>query len=155
MVDSVSPVCFNYPLAFVPIRPRFYHLRVLSRFIGFTYLRPVYWTWTHTFVPLGNLIPSKLQIPLAAVLVVMVILMGTFLSPQSSDNNYKNRGISILGLFVFYVILYITSANRSKIVWRTVIVGLLCQYLLALFVLRTQVGYDIFDFISFLARYEH
>ena len=153
MADSVSPLCLNYSLAFLPIRPRFYYLRVLSQFIVFTYRRPVYWTWTHTFVQLGNLIPYKLQTPLAALFVVMVILMGTFLSPQSSDNNYKNRGISILGLFVFYVTLYITSANRSKIAWRTVIMGLLCQYLLALFVLRTQAGYDIFDFISFLARY--
>lgn len=99
------------------------------------------------------MIPERLQIPLAALLVIAVILIGTFASPQSSENDFQNRGISIAGLVVFYVVLYATSANRKMIVWRTVLVGLLCQYVLALFVLRTGVGYDIFNFISFLARY--
>jgi CNT family concentrative nucleoside transporter len=101
----------------------------------------------------GNTIPEKFQIPLAALLVVAVILVGTFASPESSDNNYKNRGISIGGLAIFYLVLWLTSANRKKIVWRTVLVGLLFQYILAVFVLKTGVGYDIFNFISFLARY--
>lgn len=101
----------------------------------------------------GNMIPEKLQIPLAALLVIAVILVGTFASPTTTDNNFQNRGISIAGLIVFYIVLYATSANRKRIVWRTVLVGLLCQYVLALFVLRTSVGYDIFNFISFLARY--
>jgi concentrative nucleoside transporter, CNT family len=98
-------------------------------------------------------IPETLQTPLAALLVAAVILVGTFGSPQSADNNLKNRGISIAGLMIFYMILYLTSANRKMIVWRTVLVGLLCQYILALFVLRTGVGYNIFNFVSSLARY--
>ena len=36
--------------------------------------------------------------------------------------------------------------------WHTVIVGMLMQYIVALFVLRTTAGYDIFSFISSLAR---
>jgi concentrative nucleoside transporter, CNT family len=116
--------------------------------------RPLFWTWRNTFARAGNMIPEQVQIPLAALLVIAVILVGTFASPQSSENTFKNRGISIGGLAVFYLVLYITSANRKKIVWRTVLVGLLCQYILALFVLRTSVGYSIFNFISFLARYE-
>jgi concentrative nucleoside transporter, CNT family len=115
--------------------------------------RPLFWMWKNTFARAGNMIPEELQILFAAFVVVAVILIGTFASPTTTDNNFKNRGISIAGLFVFYIILYATSANRKKIVWRTVLVGLLCQYVLALFVLRTGVGYDIFNFISFLARY--
>jgi len=84
--------------------------------------------------------------------VITVILLGTFLSPESADNNYKNRAISLAGLTVTYFLLYLTSSDRRRIVWRTVLVGVLCQYLLALFVLRTQPGYDIFNFISLLAR---
>jgi len=99
------------------------------------------------------MISEKVQIPAAAVLVIAVILIGTFASPTTPDNSYKNRGISVAGLAIFYTALYLTSANRKRIVWRTVLVGLLCQYVLALFVLRTQAGYDIFNFISFLARY--
>jgi concentrative nucleoside transporter, CNT family len=85
-------------------------------------------------------------------IVILVIILATFTSPTTPENSYKNRGISIAGLVIFYLGLYATSANRKKIVWRTVLVGLLCQFLLALFVLRTDVGYDIFNFISFLAR---
>ncbi|PYD07721.1 hypothetical protein DND36_31935, partial [Pseudomonas savastanoi pv. glycinea] len=48
--------------------------------------------------------------------------------------------------------LYATSKNRSKIQWNAVIGGMLMQYIIALFVLRTKAGYDIFNFISFLAR---
>jgi CNT family concentrative nucleoside transporter len=99
------------------------------------------------------MVPEKLQIPASALLVISVILVGTFASPTTADNNYKNRGISIAGLAIFYGCLWLTSANRKRIVWRTVLVGLLFQYILALFVLRTQAGYDIFNFISFLARY--
>ena len=115
--------------------------------------RPLFWTWKNSFARTGSMIPEELQIPLAAFIVVAVILIGTLASPTTTDNNLKNRGISIAGLVVFYIVLYVTSANRKKIVWRTVLVGLLCQYILALFVLRTGVGYDIFNFISFLARY--
>jgi concentrative nucleoside transporter, CNT family len=115
--------------------------------------RPLFWMWKNTIARGGNMIPEELQIPLAAFVVVAVILIATFASPTTPDNNLKNRGISIAGLVVFYIVLYATSANRKRIVWRTVLVGLLCQYILALFVLRTRVGYDIFNFISFLARY--
>jgi concentrative nucleoside transporter, CNT family len=101
---------------------------------------------------INRICPEKWQIFAGAFIVVAVIFIGTFASPTTADNNYTNRGISIAGLCLFYIILYLTSANRKKIVWRTVVVGLLCQYILALFVLRTQAGYDIFNFISFLAR---
>jgi concentrative nucleoside transporter, CNT family len=98
------------------------------------------------------LISQKYQTAVAGSLVVGGLLLITFLSPESGENNRKNRAFSTLGLLGFYIVLYATSANRKKIVWKTVIVGLLSQYVLALFVLRTKVGYDIFAFISFLAR---
>lgn len=114
--------------------------------------RPLFSIWNHTAVPIGQFVPEKYRIPAAAVLVISVILAATFSSPQTAENNFKNRGISVVGLFIFYGGLYVTSADRKRIVWRTVLVGLLCQFILALFVLRTRVGYDIFNFLSFLAR---
>ena len=98
-------------------------------------------------------VPERWHVPIGFAIVIAVVLVATFASPTTADNSYKNRGISIAGLVVFYLVLYATSANRKRIVWRTVLVGLLCQFLLALFVLRSQAGYDIFNFISFLARY--
>lgn len=137
---------------------RYVSITVISEYIFSIGLivdgRPLFWTWRNTFAHVGNMIPEEVRIPFAAFLVIGVILIGTFASPQSSENSFKNRGISIGGLVFFYLVLYITSANRKRIVWRTVLVGLLCQYILALFVLRTSVGYNIFNFISFLARYK-
>lgn len=60
--------------------------------------------------------------------------------------------ISLLGLILLIAGLYATSTNRKAINWHTVISGFLIQYIIALFVLRTGVGYDIFEFISRLAR---
>jgi concentrative nucleoside transporter, CNT family len=151
LVDSNSIVYCDHSLDDLPIYPHHGCLQVCSR-LERTDFRPLYWTWKHTFVVIGNTIPERAQIPAAAIMVIAVVLVGTFASPTSADNSYQNRGISIAGLAIFYLGLYATSANRKKIVWRTVLVGLLCQYVLALFVLRTQCGYDIFNFISFLAR---
>lgn len=94
------------------------------------------------------MIPEKLRIPLSAALVVAVILVGAFASPENSNNNRANRGISLFGMAVFTFGFWATSRNRRKIVWQTVIVGYLIQFVVALFVLRTGVGFDIFRFIS-------
>lgn len=117
------------------------------------YDRPIIWMWTNTFARATQLIPLKLQIPAASLFIIAIIFLGTFLSPETPNNTYRSRGISIGGLFLLYFILYITSTNRKRIAWPTVLMGLLCQYLICLFVLRTEVGYDIFSFISSLARY--
>jgi len=150
MAYSVPFVACNFALDSIPLCS--YHGCIKVSSLRNFLTRPLFLAWNHTVVRGANLLPEKTRLPLAALLVITVIFIGTFASPQSSDNDLRNRGISIAGLAIFYVVLYATSANRKAIVWRTVLVGLLCQYILALFVLRTSVGYDIFDFISFLAR---
>ena len=73
----------------------------------------------------------------------MIIVVGTFTSPQSDDNTTANRTVSLFGLLVFISVFYATSNNRKMINWHTVIVGMLAQFILALFVLRTQVGVSL------------
>jgi CNT family concentrative nucleoside transporter len=114
--------------------------------------RPIFAAWNNTAVPLSKQIPEKYRTWTGAALVLIVILAVTFGSPQTEQNSFANRGVSLFGLCVFYGLLYFTSTDRKRIVWRTVLVGLLCQFVLALFVLRTKAGYDIFNFVSFLAR---
>jgi len=87
-------------------------------------------------------------VPFAAALVVAVICVGTFASPEVEDNTRANRAVSLFGLVVTISVLWATSRNRRKIVWHTVIVGMLLQFIIALFVLRTRAGYDIFSFVS-------
>jgi concentrative nucleoside transporter, CNT family len=114
--------------------------------------RPIFGVWNNTAIPLSEQIPEKYRTWTGAAFVLIVILAVTFGSPQTEQNSFVNRGLSLFGICVFYGVLYVTSADRKRIVWRTVLVGLLCQFVLALFVLRTKAGYDIFNFVSFLAR---
>lgn len=102
--------------------------------------RPMHFVWNNTGVRFAALIPEKLRTPLAAILVLAVFLIGTFASPESKDNTRDNRAISIVGLLIFIALLYLTSRNKKAIKWHTVIVGMLMQFIIALFVLRTTVG---------------
>ncbi|KAK2808902.1 hypothetical protein FQN50_004378 [Emmonsiellopsis sp. PD_5] len=112
---------------------------------------PMRWVWHHTATPFVEFIPEKFRTLLGAAVVVAVILIGSFASEESKDNTRENRAVSLFGLVVLIFGLWATSNNRKKIVWQTVLVGMLVQFLVALFVLRTQAGYDIFNFISGLA----
>jgi concentrative nucleoside transporter, CNT family len=110
------------------------------------------WTWKNTGSRVNSMIPEKLRLPLGGAITVAVILIGSFVSEETVDNTRENRAISLFGLAVLIFALWLTSRNRKAINWHTVISGMLMQYIIALFVLRTSVGYDIFNFISGLAR---
>ncbi|KAI9725630.1 MAG: hypothetical protein M1828_002915 [Chrysothrix sp. TS-e1954] len=114
--------------------------------------KPMHWIWNNTGVRGGELIPEHLRIPLGALLVIAVILVAAFVTPEVEDNTRSNRAVSLFGLAVFLFLMWITSKDRRKINWHTVIVGMLVQFIIALFVLRTGVGFNIFNFISKLAR---
>ena len=96
--------------------------------------------WNNTGVRFGNLIPEKLRAPAGAVLVVAVMLIGGFASPESQDNTRASRAVSLFGLAVIIFVMWATSKNRKMVVWRTVIVGMFVQFIVALFVLRSSVG---------------
>ena len=71
---------------------------------------------------------------------VAVILVGTFVSEESTEKIRANRAVSLFGLLVFIAAFYATSRDRKAIKWQTVITGMLAQFILALFVLRTKAG---------------
>ncbi|KAJ9668445.1 hypothetical protein H2201_001493 [Coniosporium apollinis] len=128
-------------------------IRIITLYIPITVVtKPMHWVWNNTGVRFTSYIPEKLRIPLGAALVIAVIIVGAFASEESQDNTRANRAVSLFGLLVFIGGLWATSRNRALVNWHTVIVGMLVQFIVALFVLRTQVGYDIFDFVSLLAR---
>jgi concentrative nucleoside transporter, CNT family len=128
-------------------------LRIITLWVPVTYVtRPMHWTWNQTGVRVYNLIPEKLRLPAAALVTIAVFLVGSMVSEESANNTRGNRAISLVGLGLLIAILYATSRNRSKIRWHTVIGGMLTQFIISVFVLRTDAGYDIFNFISYLAR---
>lgn len=96
--------------------------------------------WNNTGVKAANLVPEKLKVPAGALVVVGVMLIGAFASPESRDNTRANRAISLFGLAVILFVLWATSKHRSMVKWHTVIVGMLVQFIVALFVLRSEAG---------------
>ena len=87
-----------------------------------------------------------------AVITVGVILLGTFVPSETEYSKRKDRAISFFGCIVAIFLLFVTSKAPSKINWNAVIGGMLMQFIIALFGLRTKCGYDVFNFISTLAR---
>ena len=67
------------------------------------------------------------------------------------NSTYGDRAISVLGLFVFQCGFWLSSKHRKQVPWPTVIVGLFLQQAIALFVLKSSAGFDIFSWIATLA----
>ena len=100
----------------------------------------MHWIWSNTGVRFAGMVPEHLKIPLGATVVVAVILIGAFASPESQDNTRANRAVSLFGLAVIIFVMWATSRDRKRVAWHTVIVGMLVQFLVALFVLRSGAG---------------
>ncbi len=137
--------------------PTLVYLALILRLVFFyvpssLVLRPVRFVWINTVVRVYNMVPAKLHQPIAAIVTFAVFLIGSFVPEETGDNTRANRAISIFGLLVMLVLLTATSRDWRIIPWHTVIGGMLTQFIIAVFVLRTQAGYDIFKFISDMAR---
>lgn len=127
------------------LKPFLLYLAITIRLLTFyvpisIVVKPMHLIWNNTGVRIAALIPEKLQVPAGAALVVVVILIGGFASPESQDNTRANRAVSLFGLVVILLAMWATSRNRKMVVWRTVIVGMFVQFIVALFVLRSSVG---------------
>ena len=56
---------------------------------------------------------------------------------------------SILGLAFLVALAWVLSVNRKNVAWRIVIWGISLQVLFAFFILRTDIGADFFDAVSY------
>ncbi|KAF5021517.1 hypothetical protein F66182_6442 [Fusarium sp. NRRL 66182] len=131
-------------LLWLAISLRMFFFHVSSRHVS----NPIKWVWRNTAVRIYEVVPPKFRTLAGAAVAIGAILIGAFVSEEVADNNRENRAVSLFGMAVFIGILYVTSKDRRAINWRTVIGGMLAQYVIGLFVLRTTVGYDIFRFVA-------
>ncbi|CAH7683794.1 Na+ dependent nucleoside transporter C-terminus-domain-containing protein, partial [Phakopsora pachyrhizi] len=97
--------------------------------------------------PLGRL-SRWLKILLCSCCLVGLMAGIAFGTPLSAGTSYVDRAISLCGICVFQFGFWITSRNRSLIKWRIVIVGLILQQILALIILKTKSGYDVFNWVA-------
>ncbi|GAB0145627.1 hypothetical protein EsHS_00006053 [Epichloe bromicola] len=126
----------------ISLRLMFYY--VPSRYVS----SAIRWVWERSALVVYNAIPQKFRTIIGAAGALAVILVGSFASEEAADNTRANRAVSLVGMLLMIIIFWLTSKHRSRINWRTVIVGMLSQYIIGLFVLRTSVGYNIFRFIA-------
>lgn len=59
-----------------------------------------------------------------------------------------SRLAGLLGIIVILAICYLMSNNKKKINLKTISVGLLLQFLLAVFIIKTPIGAQIFGFLA-------
>lgn len=125
-----------------------------------------YWKFLHLLLRLAgkvwgyfvNIIYTKLlvekwqRLVVGATITVAVMLLGTFVPSETPYSQREDRAVSFFGIVVAIFLLWLTSRDKANINWNAVIGGMLMQFIIALFVLRTEAGYDIFNFISLLAR---
>jgi len=119
-------------------------IRLITFYVSTKYItKAILFIWNRAIWAPVQLIPQKLRLPLGAAGTIAVFLLGTFVEGESADNTRANRAVSLFGLLVFIGAFYATSRDRKAINWQTVIVGMLAQYILALFVLRTKAGVSL------------
>jgi CNT family concentrative nucleoside transporter len=108
-----------------------------------------------------------------ALLVTLVIAATVFSFPEKPESPRLKRLISFFGLFVFIIGSFLASVvskeNKKKLLkltrlkkhkrhvpWNTITTAILLQFLLAIFVFRTNVGHDLFQWIAnFAESYLH
>ncbi|XXZ98504.1 hypothetical protein QA089_001005 [Meyerozyma guilliermondii] len=112
----------------------------------------IVWNYATNIVYTKLLVTRPRRLLVGAIITVAVILLGTFVPTETSYSKREDRAISFFGVVVAVFGLWLSSKHRSKIQWNSVIGGILMQFIVALFVLRTKCGFDVFNFISTLAR---
>ena len=93
------------------------------------------------------------RIQMVLGIIVGVIFLGLVIffiysSPVGLEK-YRIRKLQALGgLFLYVLLCYTCSKDRSKVKWRCVLWGLGMQYVFAMLILKTSPGQQLFDFVG-------
>ncbi|KAL9007041.1 MAG: hypothetical protein Q9188_000245 [Gyalolechia gomerana] len=64
---------------------------------------PIHLVWNNVAVKFVGIIPERMRLPAGAAVVVGVLLIGAFVTPESRDNTRANRAVSLFGLAVIFI----------------------------------------------------
>ena len=95
-----------------------------------------------------KLVPEQHRTLTGAAVVIVALILGVFVPGETTYNKRSDRAVSVFGYLVFLSGLYLTSRHRKHINWKPVIIGILVQFIMGFFVLRTGLGKTIFKFLS-------
>jgi CNT family concentrative nucleoside transporter len=139
-----GPIVLPMLYAFITFKLLFAH--VSTKYVT----GPIGAVWGLVTKPIMAL-PTRVRNILGVLIPLVVMLSVVLVTPDSEAGTRIQRLTSMLGLFTFIFLLYITSNDRAAVNWRTVIVGVSMQFLLGLFILKTQIGYEMFSYVSHMA----
>ncbi|KAI8906440.1 Na+ dependent nucleoside transporter C-terminus-domain-containing protein [Gorgonomyces haynaldii] len=128
----------------------FISLRLLARHVSMSKVvyAPLSKGFNATVGAVINAIPQKFRVPILFVIPFAGFIITAVVSPLPEGLTIGNRLQSFAGIIVYLLIMYATSSDRKAIPWHTVGAGLTIQFFVALFVLKTTIGANIFEAIS-------
>jgi CNT family concentrative nucleoside transporter len=129
----------------------FISLRLLARHISMSELiyKPLGFAFKNTAGKMVEMIPRHLRIPALFIIFIIAMLVTAICAPiDPVYSSIPSRIQSFSGVIVIILLMAATSKDRNSIPWHTVAVGLLAQYIIALFVLKTSTGVNIVQFLS-------
>ncbi|KAI9470100.1 MAG: Na+ dependent nucleoside transporter C-terminus-domain-containing protein [Benjaminiella poitrasii] len=130
----------------------FFCLKFLFKYIPTTVVsRPFAWCVRVVGGPIMKL-SYRVRMISYGIFVLAVIVITVFSLPAKPESPRLQRLVALFGMFVFMFLLWLSSTQRRRINWNTVLTGLLFQFILALFVFRCTVGQDIFQWASNFAQ---
>ncbi|KAL1756381.1 Na+ dependent nucleoside transporter C-terminus-domain-containing protein [Schizophyllum commune] len=130
----------------------FFILVIAFRFIPNSVVtRPVEAVWIPCVQKPWFSLPYYVRLAIGWLCLLGIVFGSAFGFPLEQNSTYGDRAISVLGLFVFQCGFWLSSKHRKQVPWPTVIVGLFLQQAIALFVLKSSAGFDIFSWIATLA----
>ncbi|KAI9594015.1 Na+ dependent nucleoside transporter C-terminus-domain-containing protein [Syncephalis fuscata] len=130
----------------------FITLKMFFAYVSVSYItRPVGRVWCAAIEHPWFKINRRVRYAIGFAVPLIVMICTALIAPESESGTRIQRIISFCGLIFIVLLLYITSNDRAYIKWRIVIVGISIQFLLGVFILKTQVGYDLFGWISSMA----
>ncbi|KAG5643818.1 hypothetical protein DXG03_009595 [Asterophora parasitica] len=113
--------------------------------------RPVEAVWVPLVERPWNSLSYRIRLAIGWLSLIAIVFGSAFGFPLQEGTNYGDRAISVLGLAVFQFSFWLSSSKRKEVPWPTIVVGLFLQQAIALFVLKSKAGYDIFRWIATLA----